>query len=283
MWKSVMLLATAGVLATGTAAALRPRDGGAIRITTDRETEEHGNRPQSAKSSATDRDSYVERVIATRPDGVVLEYDLPPDTAPAARTDAWQFPFRVLKRADGSLQLLDAAELNGRVDRWLRRAGLSRAACGTEAFTWNAFRVECDPQSAVAWATSVTLPDRLAAGSSVSDPDALSPALLRRGPAGALTATLAVDPTTIRRRRAEEQVAVARLLHEPLTLDAALKAHEAETVTGTITLSFDLDPTGGTGRRSRVEVVQVAWPDGRVDTRTSASTLTREPLAAGEP
>lgn len=58
---------------------------GIFQITTDREMEAHGNRAESQRSTSTDRKSYFQRVAAVGPDGVVLEYDLPPSRAVMAR------------------------------------------------------------------------------------------------------------------------------------------------------------------------------------------------------
>jgi hypothetical protein len=85
---------------------------------------------------------------------------------------------------------------------------------------------------------------------------------------------------TIRRQRAQADVGIAELTHKVLTLDAALEAHEAETVTGTITVTFDLDAAGRTRQRRRVETVLVAWPNGRIDIQTVTSTLAHEPLSS---
>ena len=97
---------------------------------------------------------------------------------------------------------------------------------------------------------------------------------------GKLVATLEIDPAIIRRQRAQADVGVAELTQKVLTLDAALKAHEAETVTGTITVTFDLDAAGRTRQRTRVVTVQVSWPNGRVDTQVVTSTLTHTPLSS---
>lgn len=279
MQKAVIMLALATALVA--AAPPGPRVGQAFQIKTDREMEEHGNRVDSQRSTSTDRDSYVERVAAVRPDGVVLEYDLPADATSNERASNWQFPFRVLKASDGTLRLLNESELIARVDRWLKAAGMSRAACGKLIFTWNAFRIECDPQSTIRWLATVTPPDRLGAGTPSTDPDAGTPTTLRQASADRLVATLPVDPAAVRRQRAETDVGVAELMHKPLTLDAALKAHEAETITGTITITFDLDSAGRMRRRTRVRTVQTAWPNGRIDTQTVTDTLTHTPLSDG--
>lgn len=275
---AIMLALTSALFATAAALPVL-RIGHTFQITSDRETEEHGNRDDSQRGTSTDRDSYVERVTASRPDGVVLEYDLPADGTSDDRASNWQFPFQVLKARDGTLRLLNAAELSVRIDRWLKAAGMPRAACGRLIFTWNAFRIDCDPQSTIRWLSTVTLPERLETGTSFTDPDARAPTTLRQVSADRLVATLAVDPAAIRRQRAQTDVGVAELMHKSLTLDAALKAHEAENVTGTITITFDLDQAGRATRRTRVKTVQIAWPNGRIDTQTSTDTLTRAPLA----
>ena len=213
-----------------------------------------------------------------RSDGNVLTYDLPASATSNDRASNWQFPFQVLKAPDGPVRLLNEPELAGRIDRWLKAAEMQRAACGKLIFTWNAFRIECDPQSTVRWLATVTLPERLEAGSSFTDPDARVPTTLRQGSPNKLVATLSVDQAAVLRQRAQTDVGVAELMHKALTLDAALKAHEAEKVTGTITVTFDLDAAGLTRRRTRVKMVRVAWPNGRIDTQTVTETLAHTPL-----
>lgn len=280
MQRATIMLALAFTLVATAAATPGQRVGNAFQITTHREMEEHGNRDDSQRSTSTDRDSYIERVLAVRPDGMVLEYDLPTSASSDDRASTWQFPFQVLKTPDGKFQLLNPLELAGKVDRWLKAAEMPRTACGKLIFTWNAFRIDCDPQSVIRWLATVTLPDGLEAGASFTDPDARTFVTLRQGAAGRLSATLPVDPAAIRRQRAETDVGVAELMNKALTLDAALKAHEVETITGTIAVTFDLDSAGRTRRRTRVRTVQVAWPGGRTDTQTVTETLTRTPLSA---
>jgi hypothetical protein len=274
----IMLAGLSAIVATA-AATPAARVGDAFQINIDREMEEHGNRDDSSRATSADRDSYVERIAALRPNGVVLEYDLPATTSAEDRARTWQFPFQVLKTPDGSLQLVNASELSARVDRWLKAAGMPRAICGKLIFTWNAFRIDCDPQSTVRWVATVMLPDKLAAGSSFTDPDAQAPVILRPVGADKLLATLQVDPAAIRRERAETDVGVAELTRKAVTMDAALKAHEAETVTGTIAVTFDLDLMGRVRRRTRVRTVHIAWPNGRIDTQTVTETVTRTPLS----
>lgn len=277
-WAKTILPLVATLVAT-TAATPCQRLGQAFQIVIDREMEAHGNRNESGRSSSTDRESYVERITGMSPNGVVLEYDLPANASSEARISNWQFPFRVIKAADGTLSLLNVRELEGRIDRWLKVAGLQRAACGRQFFVaWNSFRIECDPQSTIRWLATLTLPNSPEAGSSFTDIDSKSPATLRQASSNRLIARLAVDPSTILHQRAEIDVRVAALMHKPLTLQAALKAHDGETVTGTVTVTFEMDTSGQVLRRARVRMVQVAWANGRIDTETITETLSRNPI-----
>lgn len=271
-----------GVALAGAAATARsPRAGDAYAIATDRETEQHGNGAESPQSTSTDRDVYVERVKEVRPEGAVLEYDLPEEATREDRVRVWQFPFRVFKANDGTLSLLGGPELQARVDRWLRAAALPRTACGRLIFTWNAFRIECDPQSVVSWLATITLPERIDATASFTDRDARSPAPLTRQSDGKLVSTLPIDANVIRRERARMDLGVAELMRKPLTFDEALKAHANEAINGTITVTFDMGNDGEVLRRTRARVIRTASKNGRIDTETLTETLTRTPLTYG--
>lgn len=107
--------------------------------------------------SSRGRDTLLERVIGVRDGGLELEYDLPKDATAADRARSWQFPVRVFRPTNGSMRLLNRPELEARVEVWLKAAGWTRAACGRWIFTWNAFLIECDPQSVIKMVEAVDL------------------------------------------------------------------------------------------------------------------------------
>ncbi len=107
------------------------------------------NSSDGSSGSSHDNDTIIERVIGVRPDGLELEYDLPKSASQASRTGTWQFPARVFKPEHGSMQLLNRPELEARIEAWLKAAKWTREVCGRWIFTWNAFRIECDPQSVI--------------------------------------------------------------------------------------------------------------------------------------
>jgi hypothetical protein len=246
---------------------------------------------RSAHSSGTahDKDTLVERVLAVREDGIELEYDLPAGITAQERAGSWQFPVRVFKPLGRPLVLRNRAELESRVDAWLKSGGLKRTACGRWYFTWNAFRVECDPASVLDTVTAFDLrPDDLRDGGFYKDKIARAAAPLRRMPAGStsgtvFTAEMAVDPDIVLRERAEADVVVAEIGGKALALDSALRARAAERVSGTVRVTFYADAAGNVHRRKKVTKLETNRPDGQTESRTVVETLERRPAARRDP
>ena len=264
----------------------RPVVGDTYEITSDRESSQQSN--EGSSGSSTDRDSLIERVVGVRDAGVELEYDLPENATAGDRDSSWQFPVRVFKPARGAPQLLNGPELEARVDAWLKANGMTRAACGQWIFTWNAFRIECDPQSVIktieAWDLA---PDELRDGASYKDPKARASAPLTKkkgGPDGAtFVAEMAVDPEAVRRERAESDIVVAQLSKKTLTLDAALLARSAEAISGTITITFETDSAGEVRRRAWVTRLEIKGPGPRIETEVVKHVMERRRVSKPAP
>lgn len=242
------------------------------------ETSSADNRGSSG--SSFDRNTLRERVIRVGDDGIELEYDLPADATASDRATNWQFPARVLRPRVGPLRLLNATELEARVDGWLKRGGMTREACGRWIFTWNAFKIECDPQSVLDIVGGFDLRADLRDGALYKHRGAKAPVALKRSPrsGGAVfAAELTLDPDHVRQAQAEGDVIVAQLTGEPLTLEEALRARAGETVSGTITVRFETDAAGNPVRRVTVTRSERKSADGRIETQTATETLERKP------
>jgi hypothetical protein len=84
-----------------------------------------------------------------------------------------------------------------------------------------------------------------------------------------------VDPDAIRRARAESDVVVGEIMKKPVSLDAALRERAREIVSGTISVTFETDPTGNVRLRTKVTKLETMEPDGRSETETVTETLER--------
>ncbi|HSI16814.1 MAG TPA: hypothetical protein VK980_03535 [Sphingomonas sp.] len=232
-----------------------------------------------SSSSSTDHDVLAERVVAVRDDGLELEYDLPGAATALDRAQDWHLPARIFKPTSGAVQLLNQAELEARIDPWLRAANWTRAICGQWIFTWNAFQIDCNPQTILATIAAFDLrPDNLHDGALHSEPDTLAPAPLRRGDGRAGGASfvveLAIDPDSVRRSEARADQVTGEIMRKPVTLDAAIQAHAAERIAGTMTITFETDTAGVVRKRTIVDL-EIRKPDGAVVKRITTVTLAR--------
>jgi hypothetical protein len=253
-----------------------PKVGEEYQISKSYETSETGD---GSSGNSRGRDTIIERVIGIRDAGLELEYDLPKDTSPEDRARSWQFPFRVFRPSSGPMQLLNRSELEARVDGWLKAAGWTREICGRWIFTWNAFRIECDPQSVIQIVEAFDLRYAVREGASYQESEARGPGTLTRtavGPDGAtFTAAMEIDPNAVRRARAESDVAVGEIMRKPVSLDAALTERLKEDVSGTISVTLETDARGDIRRRTKVTKVQITRPNGRHERRTATEIVER--------
>jgi len=238
-----------------------------------------------SRGSASGGDAILETVIAVTESGTELEYDLWMGATTEERARGWVFPARVLRQPDGGLKLLNRAELEVRLERWLAAAGWPREVCGRWIFTWNAFRIECDPEAVL---DTIKAFDLLSAdlrdGASYRDPDARGPGLLRRiadGRDGArFVVSMDVDPNVVRRERADADVAVGEITQRPVALEDALRTRGRERVSGTIEVTFDLDADLRPMRRRRVTRLEIIEPDGERHSETRVMTIERRPVSS---
>jgi len=260
---------------------LPPKAGEAYEVTLTKDWVEQSS-DGSSQGSSHDQDSVVERVLTVGPEGVRFEYDLPADASADEKRSQWQFPVRVLKTSDGQLKLLNASELETRIDRWLKAAGWTRSICGHWIFTWNGFKIECDPQSALKLVEAFDLTSvELREGALYREANALEPGKLIRNAlrdGDRFSTELQVDPSAIRRARAETDVAIGEVTNKPVTFDAALSKHANDVVTGTISVTFETNRAGSPLRRTKVIKLFSKEADGRSKTETTTELLERRPV-----
>lgn len=205
-----------------------------------------------SSSSSHGRTAILERVLAVGPEGVELEYDLPRSATEADRAREWQFPARMLRSPDGAMRLLNAADLSARLAIWLKKAKWDNSVCGRLIFTWNAFRIECDPQSVVATVANYDIGViRPVDGGTYRDPAATAAGKLKKVSDSHFVVTMEIDPAVIRKERADVEIGVGEISGKPITLDVAMRNHAADAVSGTVTVTFDTDDLGIAWRQTR--------------------------------
>lgn len=282
----VTVMVTASLVAASGAFAQSPRSSPVLgeqhEIITSYETARRGSDGSSGRSSGGN--TLLESVIAVSDVGLELEYDLPQNATAEERARYWQYPTRVFRASDGDMRLLNAADLEANVDRWLASAGWTREVCGRWIFTWNAFRIECDPQSVVAEVEALDLRSvDLRDGATYRHPGTLGSGTLVRtdGPTGvSFAVSLPVDTDAVRRGRAESDVAIGEMMQQPVSLEDALRQRSGETITGTVEVTFDVNAAGNPTRRTVVTTLETVDAESVTETDRQTVTLERRLVAS---
>jgi hypothetical protein len=275
-WCSLALLLSLMICGTFSAyASDQPADEFELRL-------ERSSRSQGGTStgSSNSRESLIERVLDVTADGILLEYNLPPQTTDEYRSRQWEFPVRVLKKRDRSLELSNVAELEDRVDDWLRRTDLDRSACGHWYFTWTVFQINCDPLSALEALEPFDLRlGPLGDGEMLFDHRALEPAVLQEVPTETgrrFRAEFALDPDVVRRENARSDVIVAELMSDgDIDFETAYEARSGESISGSLIVEIDTDDIGEVVRRSRVYRIETNYEDGTLEVVETTEVVTR--------
>ena len=178
---------------------------------------------------------------------------------------------------NGPIRLLNQEELEARVDPWLKAADWTRAVCGKTIFTWNAFRIECNPQSVIETIKAFDLlSDDIREGAPYQDTLSRDAAIIVQERDGKTFAVvLKVDADAVRRARAKSDVIVGEILAQPVTFEEALSKRSDEEISGTVSVTFDADSVGNTWRRTKVTKLTTKRMDGRSEDYISTDIVER--------
>lgn len=247
--------------------------------------ESEHSRSDGSSGSSSSGFALVERVVAVRDDGLELEFDLLPNTSAEDRDREWQWPVRVHRAPDGTMQILNLSELEGRIEQWLARWETPQEACGTWIFTWTAFKIECDPAAVLDTLRPFDMRIRTGSDLQFSERAASVPTRLTlheaRDDKATYAGEVALDADQFRRERAEADVIVGQIMGEPVTFDAAYDARGPEDVEGVIRTTLTIDDAGRIVRRVSTTTVTVTEVGGVTEQSTSTETVQRTTAPPG--
>lgn len=259
-----------------------PKAGDAFEIVQSYETSSETNGDGSSSSSG--HNTLIERVIRVDEDGVELEYDEAREANGQRKGLNWQFPARIYRPKNGVPTLLNAAELEKRVDPWLKMTKMPRGACGEWIFTWNAFKIECDPASALSIIEQYNLwIPTLSEGEFYSEEGALAAAPLqvkhRNETVSVYFVELEIDPQKIKLAKAESDVVVGKIIGEPKTFEGSLAKQANDRISGTISVTIEANALGWITKRTNVTKLRIE-ANGQIETSLKTETLERRPLGS---
>jgi hypothetical protein len=266
------------------ASSYEPKVGDAFEIVQAYETSSVTNGESSGSSGG--ESALIERVTRVDKDGVELEYDEPPEVDGKRKGMNWQLPARIYRPTNGMPTLVNFAELEKRVDPWLKKAKMPRAACGQWIFTWNAFKIECDPASALGIVEqfNLWLPN-LAEGQLFSERNSIAPVQLKvkssDSNGSVYVAELEVDPEKVKKEKAENAVVVGKIMGDAKSFESALAEQANDKISGTISVTIEANLSGQTIKRTTITLLTIE-ADGEIETTSNSVTLERRPLYSAD-
>jgi hypothetical protein len=273
--KCLGLLLTMLSVPIGAAAAPQMRAGDIFLISrsyqTQSETSDH-----SSSGSSNGRDQLEIRLVAADGSGAEFVVDYPSAVDDEERARGWLLPARIFRPANGPARLLNAPELEARLAAWLRRAGWTKEMCGRWIFTWNAFRIDCDPAEAIALLENWLPPDPRVgqdfahpladAASQWRVPDASQP--------GTLYAELPISADRICADRRRQADVVAQISGAANNTGRCGGGIDTIAASGTIAATFTADTSGGIWRITERTTLRIVT-DGVTETRREVRVLER--------
>ena len=233
-------------------------------------------------SSSSGHSTLIERVLHMDESGIELEYDVPLEADGKRKGVNWQLPARIYRPKNGEPILLNAAELEKRIDPWLKTAKMSREACGQWIFTWNAFKIECDPASALSIVEQYNIwLSNLSEGQPYLESGALVAVPLRIKSSdkdgSVYIAELEIDPAKVKIEKAESDVIVGKITGQSKTFEDALAAQADNRISGTISVTIETSPAGQVKKRTSITKLRIE-AGGEMETSTKSVTLERRLL-----
>ena len=217
-------------------------------------------------------------VLSDGPDGKVFVYDLPPDADAKQRAREWQLPATIAYAPDGSARLLEREAHEARLTVWLADNELTREACGQWLTTSYSLFVECDPDAIVAMVDLYKLPSaHLTEGMMVQPTGMLGSAPLRMETSvdgrAILAGQWAIDPEQARADLVTLDMALASFAERPIAEADAKAARADDSISGTVTVQFDLSDAPAQWVRTERITMRVDNGEGKVEaTRTERVT-----------
>jgi hypothetical protein len=280
-----LLLAFAGQYGFPAIASGPVKAGDIFEILRSYETQSKENADDSSSSSG--HTTILERVLRVDENGLELEYEEPLEKDGRDKRGTWQLPARIFRPIDGEPKLLNIEEIEARLGPWLKKANYPREACGQWIFTWNAFKIECDPASALGIVENYDLwVADLSDGRSYNDEYALEPMPLKLKYKDDIKAVyeveLKINPDKVREGNAETDVVVSKIMGKPKSLEEAMRDQDGRKISGTMLIEIEADLSGFVRKKTTKTTAQIEEPDGKIESRLATVIVERKPYSEPE-
>lgn len=239
-----------------------------------------------SSGSSSGGSAYREEVRTDAEGCRIRTFDIDDADGPKRPLAEWQMPI-VLRECPGAATVLsNRDEMLARRDAFLAAMNVTAEVCGSHYFTWNVFRIECDPDEAVARLADFDLGSvRLEDGAEYALPDTGMRVPLRRqadGLAGELvfSGSAELDPDYLRTEAAETIMVVAEISGEKVTEDEAAAQIAGRQYSGKSAITFVAEPEAGRITATLTGEVREIGETGAIETRKAEVVTMRQRVEA---
>lgn len=237
-----------------------------------------------SSGSSRSRSTIVERLIGAKNDGLELEYLFVDADVPA--NDAWKLPARVLNKPGISIELLNEAEIETRLNKYLDMHPEIRERCGGVVFTWTAFEIHCDTNHVIDVIKGFNLHlGPLSEGKLYEEPGTLAPSPLKTMSLNSSHTTfiveLELDPTALESEYKKDMQQVASITGENVDsiISSALELSKGEipVFSGNKLVTIKLDANGHVIQIKKETTMTIRGGSSFQETRKQTEILKRQP------
>lgn len=276
-------LALAGMAGGMPAFAREPAQTEHYTITTRYSTVFEGG---DSSGSSRGGNAYREEVRTDAEGCRIRIFDIDDADGPKRPLAAWQMPIVLRECPGAAVVIANRDEMLARRDAFLAAMNVTAEVCGSHYFTWNVFRIECDPDESLARLADFDLVSvRLEDGAEYALPGTGTSVTLRRQADGlpgqlVFAGCAVVDPDYMRENAAETIRVVAEVSGEKVTKDEAIAQIAGHQFSGKRTITFVAEPGAGLITATQTGEMREIDADGAIETRKIEVVTTRQRVEA---
>ena len=239
---------------------------------------------ENSSSSSRGRTLYSEQIISDSGDCSIKRFDIVDEERRERPLAEWQWPVEVENCGNGDRKILNLPAMEARLSSFLAAAEVPQDKCGRYYFTWNVFKVECDPQAILSNIETIDLGSlTLVEGAEYVRSGTPDSTLLRKVTAEdgktKLKAVFAIDPSQFREETAQSQVIVQELTGEAISYEEALAEAQVIEVAGSTTIEFEIASDRSEITQTTVTTATIDEPGEGRETQASKVTILRKRAA----
>ncbi len=238
-------------------------------------------RPRGS-SSSSGSDEFREEVRAGADGCRTRTFDVVDDPEHKRPLEVWRMPV-VLRECPGFPQVIaNCEEMEARRDAFLAAAKIPHESCGRYYFTWNVFKIECDPDTILETVANIDLGSiRLEDGAVFTLPDTSTSVTLAAvpvAPAGQriFKGRTTIDPEVLREGAIKTIMVVAEVRGKAVTREEAMAQIVAHQFSGEAEVTLVEEPAAGRITATVHTAVREVDVEGGVETRQGETVTTRQ-------